>query len=328
MVRIRRFVVLRMGTGVANDAVVRMRRFALVVTIALTAAFSAVQEGCSSSGGGGSGTGGSSGGNGGATATGGTGNGGASAGGASSGGTGQTGGAAGGVATGTGGAAGGVAAGTGGAAGGGATGTGGAAGAGGAGTGGGAGRAGSGGNAGSGGATCAECGFCPATPPTDGTPCALPSGFQYWVCTFTNDPDPACRPQSQCSCTTSIGAGCTDLTLATWQTRTPPTSCTTLDPGCGATPADACTAIAARCPYPDGTVCSCNQVGKPCAPLIGAPSGLVPPCPNVVPNAGTSCGLPDGTICGQNTCDIASSGFEEAVCSGGVWKWGNCIPQI
>jgi hypothetical protein len=297
--------------------------------ICFLSACAVLAEGCSSggnsssgtggsaSGGGGASTGGSSGGKGGATATGGSGNAGASAGGTSSGGTGETGGAAGGGVTGTGGAAGR-----------GATGTGGAAGAGGAGTGGGAGRAGSGGNAGSGGATCAQCGFCPATPPTDGTPCAVPPGLQYWICTFTNDPDPTCRPQSQCSCIATNGAACTDLTLATWRTTVPPTRCTTPDPGCGATPADACTAIAARCPYPDGTVCSCNEVGKPCTPLIGGASGLVPPCPNVVPNAGTSCDLPDGTICGQNTCDIASSGFEEAVCSGGVWKWVNCIPHV
>ena len=291
-----------------------MKRFALVVTFALTAAFSAVQVGCSSSGGGGSGTGGSSGGNGGATATGGTGNGGASAGGASSGGTGPTGGTAGGGATGVEGGGGGVA--------------GGGAGAGGAGTGGGAGRAGSGGNAGSGGGTCAECGFCPATPPTDGTPCALPPGLQYWGCAFTNDPDLTCRPQSQCSCTLANGAACTDPTLATWRTSAPPARCTTLDPGCGATPADACTAIAARCPYPDGTVCACNEAGKACTPLIGGAPGLVPPCPNVVPNAGTSCDLPDGTICGQNTCDISSSGFEKATCSGGVWRWTNCLPHV
>jgi hypothetical protein len=47
-----------------------------------------------------------------------------------------------------------------------------------------------------------------------------------------------------------------------------------------------------------------------------------------VPNAGTSCGLPDGTICGQNTCDGTSSGFEKATCSGGVWRWSNCIPHV
>jgi hypothetical protein len=155
---------------------------------------------------------------------------------------------------------------------------------------------------------------CPATAPKSGDACT-----SMVTCTYGDSPVGDCRQRFFCN-----GSTFQDQTTGTICPPPGQAGCPATSPTNGAScggPSDP----EITCGYPDATVCTCAAcVGGPaCLPsnpkswhCAGAPAA---PCPASLPNAGSACSLPSGTMC---TYGFACGGGGQATqCTAGAWQW-------
>lgn len=151
-------------------------------------------------------------------------------------------------------------------------------------------------------------GPCPASAPTAGAMCAR-DGL---VCSFGDDPRPACRPRATC-------------TSGSWTFATPTPGCDPLPPAtCPATreaaQGTACTPEGARCTY-DGLACACTRCPNPYPLCMELPAPIwacdAPnpdaECPAAMPNLGVTCSA-EGKMCTYG-CEAGMA----RECTSGVW---------
>ncbi len=153
---------------------------------------------------------------------------------------------------------------------------------------------------------------CPLELPANDTTCL---GLNGLVCTYGDSLTPQCRTVLTC---TAVPTG------EVWGV-TPPDRDLCAGVGCpGAPPPSAseCTVDGLTCGFEDGLLCTCTTcTGGPCGPpppqwVCGSPQAG---CPDVLPNAGTSCAGAEGSCDYGNPC----AGGQATSCNPatGAWEW-------